>query len=182
MFPKHLLLSHLFLLPTPLFLLCLLLFQHSWQLSCFLRETNNMPSLQTHSVLHSLWDFRKVFYRHEHSHCKCVCGEPWIIPSDPSVAGHLISSVLDRCLFQGPIFPPLLSAEVISGSKTLCPILSNLHWEVSWKYLFLAPIIWACSHLHVVMSTISWSLSSLLNTWASVTDPYMDMNLEPSCR
>ena len=31
-------------------------------------------------------------------------------------------------------------------------------------------------HLQEVMSTISWSLSSLLNTWASVTDPYMDMN------
>ena len=29
------------------------------------------------------------------------------------------------------------------------------------------------------MSTMSWLLSSLLNTWASVTDPYMDMNLTP---
>ena len=30
--------------------------------------------------------------------------------------------------------------------------------------------------LQVVKSTISSTLSSLLNTWASVTHPYMDMN------
>ena len=35
-------------------------------------------------------------------------------------------------------------------------------------------------HLQEVMSTISWSLSSLLNTWASVTDPYIDMYLTSS--
>ena len=36
--------------------------------------------------------------------------------------------------------------------------------------------------LQVVKSTISSTLSSLLNTWASVTEPYIDMNLTASLR
>ena len=39
-----------------------------------------------------------------------------------------------------------------------------------------------CCDLQEVMSTISWTLSPLLNTWVSVTEPYMDMKPTPVLR
>ena len=42
-------------------------------------------------------------------------------------------------------------------------------------------VIWPClsfADLQAVMSIISWSLSSLLKTWASVTEPNMDIIME----